>query len=245
MKNLLLLLLVIVAGCKSAHESDTPVKHDETLSFKTITQKGLTDMPGCKEKFYKGKVVNTYAIYPLNSLKDTLLLNQSDITAITKLLEQNSDIIKRLSENDIFKEMAAKYARTDGYDSTTLHKYAEQYKGTARYNEYIDAYNDFNTIISKLFADYQNLLHVSVYTNLPEYGDCYFYQRGYDGFYIKHVSNPVIESVLYGITNSQIKKYSANPKIGLEVRETGQIITIPIISIGTYLCDIRLIVCKG
>lgn len=205
------------------------------------------DMDACKANVYDGKIVVPYKVYETGqAFKDTLALSLNDINAIVQIFRNESAVkaITGLKSNPIFKEMAAAYKGT--YDATTLWDYAKQYKGVPGYKDYKqyrDNYGTFEYTVSRFFTDYPEVLNISFYTYLEGYGDSYFYQRGYDGFDFVRVSNPTVESVLFGWSNKKLAKYS-NTHFGLEVRQTGDVITIPLVVNGEYLCDIRMMVCR-
>lgn len=202
------------------------------------------NMDLCKDNYLKGKIINRYDIYELDSVKDILLLNNKDVSVLIDFFDSEDILyaIRKIKHNPIFRELISKYARTMDYNITTLYDYAQQYKNTKKYDSYLENYIIIDNIINTIFDKFPTILNISLYTSIGEYGDCYFYQKGYDDYNFIMVSNPVIVSILHGYSKSNLRKYK-DDLIGLTIRETGQEIIIPIVINNEYICDIAIIIC--
>ncbi|MFL9839295.1 hypothetical protein ABS768_17505 [Flavobacterium sp. ST-75] len=199
----------------------------------------------CKTSFYKGKLISQYNIYEVKDLGfDTLSIKKNDIIRILKAYKDEKVImaINNIVSNHIFLELVDKYALSFEHDEFSLDAYANKFIGEDIYSEYAKNKNVLDSVTKRLITDENQILNVSLYTNLEKFGDCYFYQMGYNNFNFNTVSNSVITSVLYDIDNSSLNKKNL---LGIEITTTGQVIIIPVVSEGKYVCDIRLMLCPS
>lgn len=196
----------------------------------------------CKTNFYNSKIVQYFSICDVKSLYSV-----DEKKIITLIREFNSEeIIKAISKiknNSIFINLISKYAGTSQHDSLTLHAFSQQYKDSEDYKEYIENNNIIDHLITNTLKKNPEILNISLYSHFEEYGDCFFYQKGYDDFNFIMISSPIIISVLYGFNEFEIKNYNHN-LVGVELREIGQIITIPIVFKNDYICDVRIMICR-
>ncbi len=197
----------------------------------------------CKTNFYKGRLISKYDIYEVEALNfDTLSIKYEEILRILDAFKDDKVItaINNIVINPIFSDLVNKYALSTEHDQFSLDLYANKFKDKDIYTDYIKNKNVLDSTTKRFITNKNKILNISLYTNLDNYGDCYFYQMGYNDFNFKTVSNAVITSVLYGIENPELNK---NRFVGIEVTETGKIIIIPLVSNGKYVCDIRLMLC--
>jgi hypothetical protein len=196
----------------------------------------------CTQTFYRGNQTSIYKIHEINNVDfDTISMSKNDLFAVVDAFNHKRILsdIKSIVDNPLFIEMVEKYSLTSDNDQYTLESYASEFKNDDYYNNYLISKKRIDSLALKLLENNSKIINISMYTNLGNLGDCYFYQRGYDNFNHRRVSNSLITSVLY------LKNYNKDNRkyIGIETTETGQIVILPLVSDGKYVCDIRLMLC--
>ncbi len=200
----------------------------------------------------KSRLFTNYTIYNINQINfDTLSIDMKGINDLKKIFK-NPKIVKSISNiksNPIFVDMVKNYAGLIDGDGINLEIYAKKYKGSDQYKIYLKNFIQIDSIANRILNyEDNNILSLSIFTLFEDYGDCYLYNSSYKGKFdnVTVTNSSMVMSVLKDFYYESIEYTTYEESlVGIQLYGMSEMICIPIVSDGKYICDIFITLCKG